>query len=69
MLSEHFSTFVTVAYSLFFFLFICFPFSFVYFQFFEYGSPAQRKELANQLVGQILPLSMQMYGCRVIQKV
>ncbi|KAJ0030322.1 hypothetical protein Pint_14058 [Pistacia integerrima] len=37
-------------------------------KFFEYGSPQQRKELANQLVGQILPLSLQMYGCRVIQK-
>jgi len=29
----------------------------------------QRKELANQLTGQILHLSLQMYGCRVIQKV
>lgn len=38
-------------------------------QFFEYGSPQQRKDLANQLSGQILPLSLQMYGCRVIQKV
>ena len=39
------------------------------FKFFEHGSPEQRKELANQLTGQILPLSLQMYGCRVIQKV
>jgi hypothetical protein len=38
-------------------------------QFFEYGSTEQRKELANQLTGQVLPLSLQMYGCRVIQKV
>ncbi|KAF8392795.1 hypothetical protein HHK36_021032 [Tetracentron sinense] len=38
-------------------------------KFFEHGSPEQRKELANQLSGQILPLSLQMYGCRVIQKV
>lgn len=38
-------------------------------QFFEYGDPEQRKELADQLSGQILPLSLQMYGCRVIQKV
>lgn len=37
-------------------------------QFFEYGSPEQRKELANQLTSQVLPLSLQMYGCRVIQK-
>jgi Pumilio-family RNA binding repeat len=40
-----------------------------YFQFFEYGSVEQRRELANKLVGHILPLSLQMYGCRVIQKV
>lgn len=39
------------------------------FQFFEYGNSAQRKELADQLMGQIVPLSLQMYGCRVIQKV
>ncbi|CAM8986493.1 unnamed protein product [Rhodiola kirilowii] len=36
--------------------------------FFEYGSPEQKKDLADQLSGQILPLSLQMYGCRVIQK-
>lgn len=39
------------------------------FQFFEYGNSTQRKELADQLMGQIVPLSLQMYGCRVIQKV
>lgn len=38
-------------------------------QFFEHGTHEQRKELADQLAGQILPLSLQMYGCRVIQKV
>ena len=38
-------------------------------QFFEYGTYEQRKELASQLSGQMLPLSLQMYGCRVIQKV
>ncbi|KAJ0076433.1 hypothetical protein Patl1_35190 [Pistacia atlantica] len=37
--------------------------------FFEHGSPEQRKELAEKLVGQMLPLSLQIYGCRVIQKV
>ncbi|KAK1574835.1 hypothetical protein Q3G72_000283 [Acer saccharum] len=37
-------------------------------KFFEQGSPQQRKELADKLVGQMLPLSLQMYGCRVIQK-
>ncbi|KAK4391953.1 Pumilio2 [Sesamum angolense] len=29
---------------------------------FEYGSTEERKDLANQLEGQILPLSLQMYG-------
>lgn len=38
-------------------------------QFFEYGSLEQRKQLAGQLAGKILTLSLQMYGCRVIQKV
>ncbi|CAA2966601.1 pumilio homolog 5 [Olea europaea subsp. europaea] len=38
-------------------------------KFFEYGTCEQRRELANQLSGKILPLSFQMYGCRVIQKV
>jgi hypothetical protein len=45
------------------------PFYSCVLQFFEHGSPGQRKELANQLTGQVLPLSLQMYGCRVIQKV
>lgn len=38
-------------------------------QFFEHGTESQRKELAGQLFGHVLPLSLQMYGCRVIQKV
>lgn len=38
-------------------------------QFFEYGSLEQREKLAAQLAGKILTLSLQMYGCRVIQKV
>ncbi|XP_058076874.1 structural maintenance of chromosomes protein 4-like [Magnolia sinica] len=37
-------------------------------KFFDHGSPEQRKELANQLAGHIQPLSLQMYGCWVIQK-
>uniref|UniRef100_A0A0E0JU83 PUM-HD domain-containing protein n=1 Tax=Oryza punctata TaxID=4537 RepID=A0A0E0JU83_ORYPU len=37
-------------------------------QFFEHGSTAQIKELADQLIGRVLALSLQMYGCRVIQK-
>jgi hypothetical protein len=38
-------------------------------QFFEHGSSSQRRELADQLFGHALALSLQMYGCRVIQKV
>lgn len=38
-------------------------------QFFEHGNLGQRKEFADQLAGQMLSLSLQMYGCRVIQKV
>jgi pumilio RNA-binding family len=37
-------------------------------QFFEHGTSQQRSDLANQLVGHVLVLSLQMYGCRVIQK-
>ena len=38
-------------------------------QFFEHGTREQRRELASELVGHVLVLSLQMYGCRVIQKV
>ena len=38
-------------------------------QFFEHGTREQRRDLATKLVGHVLPLSLQMYGCRVIQKV
>lgn len=38
-------------------------------QFFEHGLASQRRELANKLFGHVLTLSLQMYGCRVIQKV
>lgn len=38
-------------------------------QFFEHGLVSQRRELANKLFGHVLTLSLQMYGCRVIQKV
>lgn len=38
-------------------------------QFFEHGLVSQRRELANKLFGHVLNLSLQMYGCRVIQKV
>ncbi|GER35187.1 pumilio domain-containing protein [Striga asiatica] len=36
--------------------------------FFEHGTESQRKELAGHLIGHVLPLTLQMYGCRVIQK-
>lgn len=38
-------------------------------QFFEHGLASQRRELANKLFSHVLTLSLQMYGCRVIQKV
>ena len=41
----------------------------VFIQFFEHGLPPQRRELANKLFSHVLTLSLQMYGCRVIQKV
>ncbi|MFS7966379.1 putative armadillo-like helical, nucleic acid binding NABP, pumilio domain-containing protein [Helianthus anomalus] len=36
--------------------------------FFEHGSATQIRELAEQLTRHVLTLSLQMYGCRVIQK-
>lgn len=36
---------------------------------FEYGSQAQRALLAGTMKGRILQLSLDMYGCRVVQKV
>ena len=38
-------------------------------KFFEHGNQQQKKVLASQMKGRILELSMQMYGCRVVQKV
>lgn len=35
---------------------------------FDNGSPAQRENLASFLVGHAVQLSLQMYGCRVVQK-
>lgn len=37
-------------------------------KFLEHGGAQQRLALAERLRTQVLPLSMQMYGCRVIQK-
>jgi hypothetical protein len=38
-------------------------------KFFEHGSSEQKETLAVNMEGQILNLSLQMYGCRVVQKV
>jgi pumilio RNA-binding family len=38
-------------------------------KFFEHGSSSQKKALAQQMEGNVLNLSLQMYGCRVVQKV
>lgn len=32
---------------------------------FELGDPEQKTALADKMRGNVLPLSMQMYGCRV----
>lgn len=36
---------------------------------FEHGNQTQKKVLANLMKGHIFSLSLQMYGCRVVQKV
>jgi hypothetical protein len=36
---------------------------------FEHGTQVQKTVLANTMEGHVLPLSLQMYGCRVVQKV
>lgn len=41
----------------------------LWFQFLEHGSASQTRQLSEQLIGHVLTLSLQMYGCRVIQKV
>lgn len=37
-------------------------------KFFEFGSDDQKHHLASCIRGNVLPLALQMYGCRVIQK-
>lgn len=37
-------------------------------KFFEFGSLDQKLALATRIRGHVLPLALQMYGCRVIQK-
>jgi len=34
----------------------------------EFGGATQRRTLLNQLIGNMVELSMHMYGCRVVQK-
>lgn len=42
--------------------------NFVIQKFFDIGSPEMRKQLAEQMRGDVLKLTQEMYGCRVIQK-
>lgn len=35
---------------------------------FEYGTAAQRTQMVESMEGQVLELSLHMYGCRVVQK-
>lgn len=37
-------------------------------KFFEFGTQEQKQTLAQRVRGHVLPLALQMYGCRVIQK-
>eukprot|EP00798_Chlamydomonas_sp_ICE-L_P014163 gene14163-20130_t len=37
-------------------------------KFFEFGTPDQRLRLADAFKGKVVELSLQMYGCRVVQK-
>lgn len=37
-------------------------------KFFEFGNSDQKQTLAQRVRGHVLPLALQMYGCRVIQK-
>ncbi len=37
-------------------------------KFFEFGTTEQKQTLAQRVRGHVLPLALQMYGCRVIQK-
>src|ERR1700761_4539660 len=38
-------------------------------KFFEHGSQVQKKVLASVMKGKVVDLSLQMYACRVVQKV
>jgi len=37
-------------------------------KFFEFGTQEQKQMLAQRIRGHVLPLALQMYGCRIIQK-
>ena len=36
--------------------------------YFQFGTTEQKQTLAQRVRGHVLPLALQMYGCRVIQK-
>lgn len=38
-------------------------------KFFDYGTPQQKSDLADTMRGFMLPLSLDPYGCRSVQKV
>jgi mRNA-binding protein PUF3 len=38
-------------------------------KFFEHGDQGQKKALGNKMKTRVYALSLQMYGCRVVQKV
>jgi len=37
-------------------------------KFFEFGTSEQKQLLAQRIRGHVMPLSLQMYGCRIVQK-
>ena len=37
-------------------------------KFFEFGTSEQKQMLAQRIRGHVMPLSLQMYGCRIVQK-
>jgi hypothetical protein len=55
--------------SMFYVWFVNIALLFLNAQFLDHGIESQILELVSRLTGHVLPLSLQMYGCRVIQKV
>ena len=37
-------------------------------KFFEFGTSEQKQMMAQRIRGHVMPLSLQMYGCRIVQK-